>query len=207
MAVNMAQKRAKKAQQRKQLAALAKREDARHNSLAARVTRAAQAQIRYCHINESCFEIGMGTLVLARGLRSDDLDVELFLLDTFALGVKGVMFRQMEGEALDRYLDVVDETSRMVRINPSDARKLLRELGACSKGQGFTPHNKFAALERIFGDVNADASDAVFQFGEGGKPALISEIEGSDLRFGLLVGKSVAITRNHGEPGKSENAD
>jgi hypothetical protein len=207
MAVNMAQKRAKKAQRRKQLAALAKREDALYNSLAARVTRAARAPIRYCYINEGLFEIGMGTLVLARGLTSDDLDVGVFLLDTFALGIKDVTFNQMDSEAIESYLDEPAETLRMVPIDPSKARKLLRELAAWSKGQGFTPHKEFAAVERIFGDVDADASDAVFQFGEGGKPVLVSELEGSDLQFGPLGEDPQTLLGDRGEPDESEATD
>ena len=35
------------------------------------------------------------------------------------------------------------------------------------------PHRDFAAVERLFGDVNADASDAVFSFGQDGKPVYI----------------------------------
>jgi hypothetical protein len=35
------------------------------------------------------------------------------------------------------------------------------------------PHRDFAAVERIFGDVSADASDAVFRFGRDGKPVYI----------------------------------
>jgi hypothetical protein len=38
---------------------------------------------------------------------------------------------------------------------------------------GFAPHGDFAAVERMFGDVSADASDAVFRFGRDGKPVYI----------------------------------
>ncbi|WP_407156259.1 hypothetical protein [Bradyrhizobium sp. STM 3557] len=169
----MAQKRAKKAQRRKQLAALAKRDDAIHNSLPARVARAAQAPIQHCYINEGLFEIGLGTLVLSRG-HTSPLGVAVFLLDTFALGVKDVMFRFMDEQQVEDYLDMADSSSTMVPVAPSEARKLLRELAAWSKGHGFAPHRDFVAVEKIFGDVNADDSDAVFRFGKDGKPVLIS---------------------------------
>src|SRR5258708_1294702 len=42
-----------------------------------------------------------------------------------------------------------------------------------SQSIGFPPHRDFAAVERMFGDVSADASDAVFQFGRAGKPVYI----------------------------------
>ena len=44
-------------------------------------------------------------------------------------------------------------------------------LQACE--QFSSPHRDFATVERIFGDVNAEASDAVFRFGSDGKPLYI----------------------------------
>ena len=179
MVVNMAQKRAKKAQRRKQLATLAKREDAIHNTLPARVARATQTPIQHCYVNEGLFEIGMGTLLLARG-HTSPLNVAVFLLDSFALGVKDVMFRTMDGEQIEQYLDMADSGSTMVPIVPSEARKLLRDLTAWSKEHGFAPHRDFVAVEKIFGDVNADDSDRAFRFGRDGKPVLISDPFDSD---------------------------
>lgn len=179
MVVNMAQKRAKKAQRRKQLATLAKREDAIHNTLPARVARATQTPIQHCYVNEGLFEIGMGTLLLARG-HTSPLNVAVFLLDSFALGVKDVMFRTMDGEQIEQYLDMADSGSTMVPIVPSEARKLLRELTAWSKEHGFAPHRDFVAVEKIFGDVNADDGDRTFRFGRDGKPVLISDPFDSD---------------------------
>jgi hypothetical protein len=58
--------------------------------------------------------------------------------------------------------------------------------------------------ERIFGDVNADSSNAVFQFGDGGKPITISELKGSDRPFGLLSEDQQMF---FDEPDESEDAD
>src|SRR2546430_2481500 len=54
-----------------------------------------------------------------------------------------------------------------------EARKLLRDLAAWSQSIGFAPHRDFAVVERMFGDVSADASDAIFRFGRDGKPVYI----------------------------------
>jgi hypothetical protein len=61
----------------------------------------------------------------------------------------------------------------MVSFDPSDSRRLLRDLAAWSQSIGFAPHPDFAAVERIFGDVSPEASDAVFQFGRDGRPVYI----------------------------------
>jgi hypothetical protein len=174
MATNMAQKRAKKAQRRKQLVAQKRRIEALENSLPARVARAAQAPIQHCYVTEALLDIGMGTVVLARGGSSDHLTLAVFLLDAFSLGIKGVMFEQTDGDALARYLDVSDASSPLVSVDPSHARKLLRDLAAWSQSIGFAPHKDFAVIECIFGDVKANDSDAAFQFGQKGKPLYIS---------------------------------
>lgn len=180
MTKNMAQKRAKKAQRRKELVAQKRRVEAQENSLPARVARAAQAPIQDCFVTEALFEAGIGTVILARGGSSHHLTLGVFLIDTLSLGIKDVMFRQMEGDDFDLYLDACDASSPMLSVEPSHARKLLRDLAAWSQSIGFAPHRDFAAIERMFGDVNADDSDAVFEFGDGGKPLYIPGPSESD---------------------------
>jgi hypothetical protein len=171
---NMAQKRAKKAQRRKELVAQKRRVEALENSLPARVARAAQAPILHCYGDEALFEVGMGTVILTRGGSSHQLTLGMFLIDTFSLGIKDVTFRPIEGFAFELLMAAANASSPAVSVEPSYARKLLRDLAAWSQSIGFAPHRDFAVIERIFGDVSADDSDAVFQFGRDGKPVYIS---------------------------------
>jgi hypothetical protein len=173
MAVNMALKRARKAQRRKQVLAQKRRAETLETSLPARVLRAAQAPIQHCLLTEDLFEIGMGTLILARGATPHQLAVGIFLLDVFCLGIKDVTFQSLERDEFDMYVEAADAGSPLVSIGPSDARKLLRDLAAWSQSIGFAAHRDFAAVERIFGDVSADESEADFPFGHDGKPLYI----------------------------------
>jgi hypothetical protein len=169
----MALKRGRKAQRRKQVVAQKRRVEALESSLSARVLRAARSPIRHCFLTESVFDDGMGTLVLARGATPHYLELSSFLLDVFCLGIKDVMFESIEGEAFEIYMNATDAASPVVSVDPGYARKLLRDLAAWSQLIGFAPHRDFAAAERIFGDVSADASDAVFRFGCDGRPFYI----------------------------------
>jgi hypothetical protein len=173
MAVNMALKRARKAQRRKQVVAQKRRIETLEASLPARVLRAAHAPIQHCFVTESLFDNGMGTVVLARGATPHHLALSSFLIDVFCLGIKDVIFEAVESDAFEMYLQATDLASPLVSADPSDARKLLRDLAAWSQSIGFPPHSDFAAVEPIFGDVSADASDAVFRFGRDGKPFYI----------------------------------
>ena len=173
MATNMALKRARKAQRRKQVVAQKRRAEIAEASLPARVLRAAHAPIQHCFLTESVFDVGMGTLVLARGATPHHVALSSFLIDTFCLGIKDVMFESVESEVFEMYMEVMDAGSPIVSVDPSYARKLLRDLAAWSQSIGFAPHRDFAAVERMFGDVSADASDAVFRFGRAGRPVYI----------------------------------
>jgi hypothetical protein len=170
MAMNIAQKRGKKAQRRKQVVAQKRRAEALESGLPARVLRAAQAPIQRCLLSESVFDVGMGTLVLARGATPHHVTFGVFLIDVFCLGIKDAMFKSLERDVFEKYMDA---GSPMISDDPSYARKLLRDLAAWSQSIGFAPHRDFAAMERMFGEVSADASDAVFRFGRDGKPLYI----------------------------------
>jgi hypothetical protein len=112
----------------------------------------------------------MGTLILARGATSLYTAFSAFLLDTFCLGIKDVTFESVEGQVFELYIDRTDAGSPLVSVDPDYARKLLRDLAAWSQSIGFAPHRDFATVERMFGDVSADACDEVFRFGRDGKP-------------------------------------
>jgi hypothetical protein len=119
------------------------------------------------------FQVGIGTLILARGATQHYLAAGSFLIDVFCLGIKDVMFRSVESEEFESYMDVMEAGSPMMAVEPAYARKLLRDLAAWSKSIGFAPHRDFAAVEPLFGDVNADVSDAVFRFGQDGGPVYV----------------------------------
>jgi hypothetical protein len=61
----------------------------------------------------------------------------------------------------------------LVPVEPSYARKLVREAAAWAQSIGFPPHKDFAIAEQLFGDIDADACDASFAFGKDGKPLYI----------------------------------
>jgi hypothetical protein len=112
-------------------------------------------------------------LVVARGATPYQLAFSSFLIDVFCLGIKDVMFKSMDSEEFEIYVEAMSLAAPMVPVDPADARKLLRDLAAWSQSIGFAPDRDFAAVERIFGDVSADASNAAYRFGRDGKPVYI----------------------------------
>lgn len=169
MATNIALKRARKANHRKTVLADKRKAEGLDTTLAVRVLRAAQAPLRHCLVQDGLFERGIGTLVLARGT-GRSLAAGLFLADVFCLGIKEAFFRNADADQLDLYLSGTASGAAFALVDPSYARRLLRETARWAESIGFPPHRDFAVVERLFLDVDADASDATFAFGAEGKP-------------------------------------
>ncbi len=196
MATNMALKRARKAQRRKQVVAERRKVDGLETSLAGRVRRAAQMPIQHCLLAESLFEIGLGTLVLARGPTPHFVTLSAFLIDVFCLGVKDVMVRSVGAEEFAMYIETVGAAAPMMPVEPSYARKLLGDVAAWAQSLGFPPHRDFAVAERMFGDVSAAGCDVDFRFGLDGKP---SYMPGPTESASLIHGRIEHLRRTLGD--------
>jgi hypothetical protein len=133
------------------------------------VRRACGLPIQHCAMTAGLFEMGMGTLVLARGVSGDHLYCGVFLLDTFCLGIKDAFFRAFPIEALEQLNSGVP----LLAVEPSYARKLLRDLAAWSRSLGFSPGGDFSAVEGLFGDVSAQECDVSFHFGTHSGPVYL----------------------------------
>jgi hypothetical protein len=174
MPANLAQRRAQKAVRRKIALQERRKREADGASLPERIRRAAGTPIQQCLLQEGLFETGMGILVLTRGVSTIHVAMGCFLLDVYCLGIKDVMFRTLNPSEFQYFIATMKATSPLVNINPSDARKLLRDLALWAKSIGFSPHRDFAAVEPLFGDVRSDASTATFKFGHDGKPLYVA---------------------------------
>src|SRR5260221_9409185 len=156
-----AQKRAAKAARRKKV--LAERRKAAiaetQMSLATRIRRMAGAPIHSCLISETLAELGKGYLVLARKAADGRMAVTVFLLDVYCVGVKDIILRVAEASEIERFMEALREAQPMVAIEPTRARKLLRNLVAWSRSIGLAPHSDYAAAEPLFGDVSPNATD------------------------------------------------
>jgi hypothetical protein len=187
-ASNLAARRAAKANRRKAIVAQKRKAEAVESTPAGQAIHAAALPIRHCLMTETLFETGIGTLILARGSTVGRLAIAGFLLDSYCRGVKDVMFRTMDVGELAPYLDMLRETTPLVSVDPSYARKLLRDLTRWSASLGFPPPRNFAAVERLFGTVDPQACDVAFELGMGGKPLYVSG-----------PGESVSVAHQHVE--------
>ena len=173
MGKNIAARRAAKANRRKAIVAQKRNAELATLRLPERARRAAIAPIHECLLNAELFSGGIGTLVFVRGTRTTGFSVAVFLIDAWCLGIKSAYLRSLDADELELMSSLLAMREAMEPIDPGHARKLLREAARWSSSIGFEPHPDFHAIEPIFGEVNADACDATFQFGRDGKPFYI----------------------------------
>lgn len=167
-----AQRRQAKAVHRKRLLAERRRLGAAeaNGTLAQQVRRASAAPLHSCFVQSAVFECGAGMVILTRKTGLRGLAMAGFLVDAYCLGVKDVFFRETEEAELETILDGVEETAPLEAVDPSHARKLLRDAVAYARSLGLEPHADYAAVEPLFSDIDPDACDIQFQFGYQGEP-------------------------------------
>jgi hypothetical protein len=179
MAVNLAARRGAKNQRRKAVVARKRKAELQAGTLAGKVRLAAALPIQRCLLSQTLFEVGMGTLIVARGATPYDLTVAGFLLDTYALGVKDSFLIPLSGQELNEYLHSTSDSVPMGPVDPGYARKLLHDLVSWAREAGFAPHRDYPKLEPIFGSVTP-APDAQYRFGYEGKPMLMADLSEAD---------------------------
>lgn len=174
MAINLAAKRAAKANRRKAIVAQKRKPEGNTGSFSILLPQAAASPIRECLLADSVFENGMGTLILARGGTMGPVNVAVFLLDAYCLGVKDIVLQTVDAYQLPQLIDKLTGAAPLRAVDPAYARKLLHDLVRWSATFGFQPPREFAAAERLFGSVDPQSCDATFEFGKDGKPFYVS---------------------------------
>ncbi len=166
------QRRQAKAVRRKKLLSERRRLEAvgARGTLAEDVRQAKAAPLHSCLVQSRLFENGFGMVVLTRKTGARTFSLAAFLVDAFCLGVKDALFRELEEAEMESFLDALEATAPFEAVDPSYARKLVRDAAAYARSLDLEPPADYAAIEPLFGDVAADACEVQFQFGYEGRP-------------------------------------
>jgi len=174
MPINIAAKRGAKNQRRKAVVARKRKAEIQAGTLSGRVRLASADPIQHCLLTESLFEVGAGTLIVARGATPHSLTMAAFLLDIQALGVKDAFLTSLSGRELADHLASISVAAPLRPVDPPYARKLLRDLAHWAADLGFAPHRDYPKLEPIFG-TTAVAACVEFRFGYDGEALYVGD--------------------------------
>jgi hypothetical protein len=154
MPINIGARQFAKAQRRKAAVAAKRKAEIDGNTIAGRIRLAAADPIQRCVVSDSLANVGLGNLIVARGATKHSLTMAAFLIDV-RMGVKDVFSCSMSGKEFDAHIDQLSIASRMVAVEPAQARFLVNQLVAGARERGYLPHPDFLKIEPIFGAVRA----------------------------------------------------
>lgn len=136
------------------------------------------------YVERNWQEHGLAQVVVLRQRSELLMDVGVFLVDSWCLGVKNALSEpdlptSDAEELLDR---LIPETSRE-RIHPSCARKLIENALAYAETLGFTAHRDYRKARRILSGIDASLCPTEFTFGRDGRPCFVQGPDDSEERI------------------------
>jgi hypothetical protein len=169
MAQNVAARQAAKQAKRKAVVAAKRKAEFAEHSMMGQIRAGAHLPIQHCLMSDGLFEAGMGMVLLARGSTSAVMQVAVFMVDTFCLGVKDVHWRSADREETESLLDFMTSSDPASPVEPGEARKLLHDVVAWAEGNGFAAHEDYGVVEKLFGNVVVSDTDYRPRFGREGQ--------------------------------------
>lgn len=125
-------------------------------------------------LSADMFDVGLGSVVVARFRGNGEVEVGVFLVDVHCLGVKSAFYTRVSLlEYESRMLDQILPTENRKSIDPPSARKLVEGAVAYAEDLGFAPHPDYKRACRVFGGIKAADSTASFTYGSNGKPLYV----------------------------------
>ena len=169
----LAKKKSKEIARRKVMA----REKNAMQSLAGQMKAAAAGPIDLCLISEGNFNTNhkLGTVYISRKLRDGRIVAVKFLIDGMCLGVKDIAPLVIFPADQKDILEQMHEAESFQSASPERARKYVESAIAYARQFGLGPHSDYVKVEAIWGNIDADACDEEFVFGdEEGKPRYVN---------------------------------
>jgi hypothetical protein len=159
----------------------AKRKEKKHElvkqktqSLVHRLEGAASAPVYVCWQQADLFDIGMGHVMFSRRLADGTVAFGLFLVDAWCLGVKDAVSGLTGRFEFDSRFATYKLPYKIKDLKPEDARKLVEGAVAYARELGFAPHPDYETAREIFGSVDPNLSQEVYEFGQDGMPHFVA---------------------------------
>lgn len=141
--------------------------------MAPQIATAANSPIHEALVPARLFELGMGNLVFSRSLPDGRITLGVFLLDVFCLGVKNAFVATVARDEYAQRLRSWSTVESFQPMPPACFRKLVEGGIAYAHDLGFSPHEDYAVVSQIFGEVESTACPTCFKYGHDGKPFYI----------------------------------
>lgn len=145
------------------------------------------------------FESGIGQVVIVRFKSRGRVEIGVFLIDAFCLGVKNAFYRQCDEAEFDKFLkDLFSGCGTMDEHPAAWGRKLVEGAMEYARKLGFAPHRHYKQAARVMGGINPKDCEETFVFGSKGKPLFIGGPNDTQSRCERIIS---VLTRKCGKDG------
>ena len=142
--------------------------------------------VTFC--GESLFKMGMGQVVIARFKNDGRVEMGVFLLDVYCLGVKNAFFVQGDENVLAEMLQNIARSCGPLEEHSAVwGRKLVEGAVNYALRLGFAPHRDYKKAARVLGGIDPKDCPETFTFGHNGKPYFIAGPDDKEARCNLII--------------------
>ncbi|MCF8039444.1 MAG: hypothetical protein K9K79_09005 [Desulfohalobiaceae bacterium] len=124
-------------------------------------------------VPENLFDIGIGSVLLARKIPNGNLAVSAFVVDVFCLGIKNGLF-QVFSESYYRQnfkpQFIESQEGDVEEIDPSCLKKIIEGARSYAEDLGFKPHRDYYSAKDLLKGIDTNDCPVSYTFGKDGKP-------------------------------------
>ncbi|EMI45405.1 hypothetical protein [Rhodopirellula sp. SWK7] len=160
----LARKKAKDRQKKQQLV----REKQRLASLSGKMSAAAAGKVLKSMVGNA--DQGLATVMIARQAPEGQVAVGVFLVDIFCLGVKNAVGVYYSPGQFSEMSSSLIEKHSLEDVSPGRARGVVEASVEYARTSGLSPHPDYRKVQLIWGDIEPESVEGVYEFGHEGKP-------------------------------------
>ncbi|HVA45922.1 MAG TPA: hypothetical protein VNH11_06000 [Pirellulales bacterium] len=139
---------------------------------------------------EQLWDVGIGSLLIARRAPGGRLVVGIYLVDVFCLGVKDAFWRDVGEAEYKAMLDKLTSHGRPQRaIAPERFAKLVYCAVDYAQSLGISPHPDFHTTRHLMDGIDPSLCTDEFEFGQNGKPCYMAGPNDSPAIAHMLAGR------------------
>lgn len=155
--------------------------------------KARQYPIYKCYVNPPDWqEQGIAQIIVTRKRKEGQYALACFLVDTFCLGVKDVLWHSsVDDEDIKYYLDRFDECGGYKEISYDEAHNIIYGAIEFAAEGGVTPDKDFAIGSFILEEDTDDIPLIEYKFGMNGKHVLMIAARPEDARWAPILHKNL----------------
>ncbi len=125
-------------------------------------------------VAEALFENGIGSVLVARSLGTNEIVAGIFLVDVWCLGVKSAFMKVFPAESFEEFLADFQQDEVLSEVAPAYAAHLVVESVGYASQLGFSPQRDYGDTTAILAGIDTSRCTDTFVFGREGKPFYVA---------------------------------